>query len=46
MFANYPRDSNINSDEDINFSRQRLKLSHEEFVEIAEAIKKQIKNLK
>jgi histidine triad (HIT) family protein len=36
----------LNSDEDINFSRQRLKLSHEEFIEIAEAIKKQIKNLK
>ena len=36
----------LNSVEDINFERQKLKLSHEEFEEISEAIRKQIKNLK
>ena len=35
----------LNSVEDINFERQKLKLSHEEFEEIAEAIRKQLKNL-
>jgi len=36
----------LNSVEDINFERQKLKLSQEEFEEIAEAIRKQLKNLK
>mgnify|MGYP006157814091 CR=1 FL=1 len=36
----------LNSVEDINFERQKLKLTHNEFEEIAEAIRKQLKNLK
>jgi histidine triad (HIT) family protein len=36
----------LNSVEDINFERPKLKLSHEEFEEIAEAIRNQLKNLK
>ena len=36
----------LNSVEDINFERQKLKLSHEEFEGIAEAIRNQLKNLK
>ena len=36
----------LNSVEDINFERQKLKLSHEELEEIAEAIRTQLKNLK
>lgn len=36
----------LNSVEDINFERQKLKLSHEEFEEIAEAIRNELKNLK
>ena len=36
----------LNSVEDINFERQKLKLSQEEFEEIAEEIRKQLKNLK
>jgi histidine triad (HIT) family protein len=36
----------LNSVEDINFERQKLKLSHEEFEEIAVAIRKELKNLK
>jgi histidine triad (HIT) family protein len=36
----------LNSVEDINFERPKLKLSHEEFEGIAEAIRNQLKNLK
>ena len=36
----------LNSVEDINFERPKLKLSNEEFEEIAEAIRNQLKNLK
>ena len=36
----------LNSVEDINFERQKLKLSHEEFEGIAEAIRNELKNLK
>ena len=36
----------LNSVEDISFERPKLKLSHEEFEEIAEAIRNQLKNLK
>jgi histidine triad (HIT) family protein len=36
----------LNSVEDINFERQKLKLSQEELEEIAETIRKQLKNLK
>ena len=36
----------LNSVEDINFERQKLKLSHEEFEGIAVAIRNQLKNLK
>ena len=36
----------LNSVEDINFERQKLKLTQEEFEEIAEEIRKQLKNLK
>ena len=36
----------LNSVEDINFERQKLKLSDEEFEEIAEAIRNELKNLK
>lgn len=36
----------LNSIEEINFERPKLKLSNEEFEEISGAIKKQLKNLK
>ena len=36
----------LNSVEDINFERPKLKLSNEEFEGIAEAIRNQLKNLK